>query len=48
MRVIGTRRRQAPVPHVDAVLPPRALAEVLPRADYVVRAYPLTVVNTVA
>lgn len=42
MRVIGTRRSQEPVPHVDRVYPPEAIDEVLGQADFVVLLLPLT------
>ena len=42
MRVIGTRRTPGPVPHVDAVLPPERIGDVLREADYVVVLLPLT------
>ena len=42
MRVIGTRRRQEVVRHVDRVMAPDELPEALPEADYVVVACPLT------
>jgi phosphoglycerate dehydrogenase-like enzyme len=42
MRVIGTKRAPAPLPHFDRVLPPGALPEVLAESDYVVLAVPLT------
>ncbi|MGI8550290.1 MAG: D-2-hydroxyacid dehydrogenase [Dehalococcoidia bacterium] len=42
MRVLGMRRRAAPDPLLDEVLPADRLREVLPRADYVVLACPLT------
>jgi phosphoglycerate dehydrogenase-like enzyme len=42
MRVIGTRRSQAAVPHVDRVYPPEAIDEVLGQADFVVLLLPLT------
>ena len=42
MRVIGTKRTPATVPHVDQVLPPDGLDEVLRAADYLVIILPLT------
>ncbi|MBY0339068.1 MAG: D-2-hydroxyacid dehydrogenase [Acetobacteraceae bacterium] len=42
MRVIGTRRRPEPMPHVDAVFPPEETDEVLARADHVVLLLPST------
>jgi len=42
MRVIGTKRTPAAVPHVDQVLPPAGLDEVLRGADYLVIILPLT------
>src|SRR3990172_212047 len=42
MRVIGTKRTPAAVPHVDQVLPPDGLDEVLRAADYLVIILPLT------
>jgi D-2-hydroxyacid dehydrogenase (NADP+) len=42
MRVIGTRRRPAPVPHVERVLPPEGTAAVLRESDAVVVLLPLT------
>ncbi|HEV2358569.1 MAG TPA: D-2-hydroxyacid dehydrogenase [bacterium] len=42
MRVIGTRRTPAPVPHVDVVLPPERTDDLLREADYVVALLPLT------
>ncbi|HYW04780.1 MAG TPA: D-2-hydroxyacid dehydrogenase [Gammaproteobacteria bacterium] len=42
MRVIGTRRRPAPVACVEEVFPPRETAEVLARADVAVCLLPLT------
>lgn len=42
MRVIGTRRSGAPVPHVEQTVPPDRLAEVLSEADYVVLTLPLS------
>lgn len=42
MRVIGTKRTPAPVPHVDRVYPPEGLGDVLRDADVVVIALPLT------
>ncbi len=40
-RVLGTRRRPGPVPHVDRVLGPEGLQEVLENSDYVVLTLPL-------
>lgn len=42
MRVVGTKRSPAPVPHVDRIYPPEALSEVLAASDVVVVALPLT------
>jgi len=42
MRVIGTKRTPDPVPHVDRVLPPSGLPEVLAASDVVIVALPLT------
>lgn len=42
MRVIGTRRSAAPVPHVERVYRPEELPEVLEQAHFVVDALPLT------
>src|SRR3990170_3323351 len=42
MRVIGTKRTPAAVPHVDQVLPPAGLDEALRAADYLVIILPLT------
>lgn len=42
MRVIGTKRTPEPVPHVDLVLPPDRIDELLQAADYVVALLPLT------
>jgi len=42
MRVIGTKRTPDPVPHVDRVLPPSGMSEVLAASDIVVIALPLT------
>lgn len=42
MRVVGTRRSAAPVPHVERVVPPDRLTEILPLADYVVLTLPIT------
>jgi phosphoglycerate dehydrogenase-like enzyme len=42
MRVIGTKRTPAPVPHVDRVYPPDALPDVLAQSDVIVIALPLT------
>jgi phosphoglycerate dehydrogenase-like enzyme len=42
MRVIGTKRTPQAVPHVDRVLPPGGLDEVLRAADYLVIVLPLT------
>ncbi len=42
MRVIGTKRTPEPVPHVDLVLPPDRIGDVLKEADYVVALLPLT------
>ena len=42
MRVIGTRRRPEPMPHVDAVLPPQRTPEVLAQSDFVLLLLPAT------
>jgi phosphoglycerate dehydrogenase-like enzyme len=42
MQVIGCRRRQRRPRHVDQVVPPERLAELLARSDFVVLAVPLT------
>lgn len=42
MRVIGTKRTPERVPHVDLVLPPDRIDELLRAADYVVALLPLT------
>jgi len=42
MRVIGTKRSAAPLPHVERVYPPSALDEVLGQSDYVLLLLPLT------
>lgn len=42
MRVIGTRREPAPVPHVERVLPPAGTAQVLAEADYLLLLLPAT------
>jgi phosphoglycerate dehydrogenase-like enzyme len=42
MRVIGTKRTPAAIPHVERVLPPEGTDEVLREADYLVIALPLT------
>lgn len=42
MRVIGTKRRPGPVPHVDQVLPTEGTDEVLRQSDYVVLLLPAT------
>ena len=42
MRVIGTKRRTASLPHVDQVLPPERTDEVLARSDYVLLLLPAT------
>src|SRR3970282_2755451 len=42
MRVIGTKRTPAAVPHVDQVLPPAGLDEALRAADYLAIILPLT------
>jgi glyoxylate/hydroxypyruvate reductase len=42
LRVIGTRRTPAPVPHVERVLPPEGTSEVLTASDYVLVLLPLT------
>lgn len=42
MRVIGTKRTAAPLPHVDHVYPGEAVDEVLGQSDYVVLLLPVT------
>lgn len=42
MRVIGTRRRPAPIPHVDRVYGPEGTDEVLAAADWVLLLLPVT------
>jgi phosphoglycerate dehydrogenase-like enzyme len=42
LRVIGTRRTPAPLPHVERVHPPEGTAEVLGAADFVLVLLPLT------
>ncbi len=42
LRVLGVRRSRRPHPHVDRVLGPDELPDVLPRADFVVVTAPLT------
>jgi len=42
MRVVGTRRSPTPVADVDEVLPPEALVEHVPSADFIVLAVPHT------
>lgn len=42
MRVIGTKRRVGPVPHVDQVLPPERTDEVLAQSDFVLLLLPAT------
>lgn len=42
MRVVGTKRRPAPMPHVDAVLPPERTDEVLAQSDFVLLLLPAT------
>jgi phosphoglycerate dehydrogenase-like enzyme len=42
MRVIGTKRDAAPVPHVERVLPPAQIDAVLAESDYVVLLLPST------
>jgi phosphoglycerate dehydrogenase-like enzyme len=42
MRVIGTRRRPQPMPHVAEVLPPERTDEVLAEADFVLLLLPAT------
>ncbi|HLW48908.1 MAG TPA: D-2-hydroxyacid dehydrogenase [bacterium] len=42
LRVIGTKRTPAPVPHVDEVLPPDRTEDLLREADFVVALLPLT------
>ena len=42
MRVVGVRRRVAPVPGIERIVPPQQLAEVAADADYLAIAAPLT------
>jgi phosphoglycerate dehydrogenase-like enzyme len=42
MKVIGTKRRPAPTPHVDEVLPAERTDEVLARADFLLLLLPAT------
>lgn len=42
LRVIGTRRKPAPLPHVAEVLPPERTAEVLAQSDFVLLLLPAT------
>jgi phosphoglycerate dehydrogenase-like enzyme len=42
MRVVGCRRRQRPVRHVDELVPPERLHDLLAAADFVVLAVPLS------
>ena len=42
MRVIGTKRAPAPIPHVERVYPPEATAEVLAASDFVLLLLPVT------
>ena len=42
MRVVGLRRRQDPVEHVDELLPPEAVGELCARGDFLVICAPLT------
>ena len=42
MRVIGTKRRPAPMAHVAAVLPPERTAEVLAQSDFLLLLLPAT------
>lgn len=42
MRVVGTRRRPEPMPHVDAVLPAGRTDEVLAQSDFVLLLLPAT------
>ena len=42
MRVIGTKRRGAAIPHVDAVLPPERTDEVLAQSNFVLLLLPAT------
>ncbi|MBS0222211.1 MAG: D-2-hydroxyacid dehydrogenase [Proteobacteria bacterium] len=42
MRVIGTRRRPAPMPHVAEVLPPERTPEVLAQSDFLLLLLPAT------
>lgn len=42
MRVIGTKRRAEPLPHLDAVLPPERTDDVLAQSDFVLLLLPAT------
>jgi phosphoglycerate dehydrogenase-like enzyme len=42
MRVIGTKRRHEPLPHLDAVLPPERTNDVLAQSDFVLLLLPAT------
>lgn len=42
LRVIGTRRRPAPMAHVEAVLPPERTPEVLAQSDFLLLLLPAT------
>lgn len=42
MRVIGTKRTPAPLPHFERVMPPGGLPELLAESDFVLLAVPLT------
>ncbi len=42
MRVLGMRRRQSPVAHVDVLVPPSGLHQLLRESDYIVVAAPLS------
>ena len=43
MRVIGTKRTPAPLPHFDRVMPPDGVPALLAESDFVLLAVPLTV-----
>jgi phosphoglycerate dehydrogenase-like enzyme len=42
MRIIGTKRRAEPLPHLDAVLPPERTDDVLAQSDFVLLLLPAT------
>ena len=42
LRVVGTRRRAEPIPHVEKVLPPERTGEILAESDFVVLLLPAT------